>query len=434
LTIEHDRVGTGSEFLGHDGGGDQRNRGDRGCGVSKCVELAIGRDEVADALVRPLVIVDAAPGLEVVLHRGEIIELAQRYRDEGADELVFYVHHGQSRAALCRSAVDLEDRGLLDIPFCVAGGIRSVDTARRVLFAGADKVSINTPALERPQLIAEIAEAYGNQCVVVGIDSMEVLKQDLGIARRYPSLNKEALTKLEAIHKAKEQVLAVELHRAEPVVRQAEHHHVELADRRLAAGLDVQIVFSALVAATTQHAAVELDLVVGVLAVVLDELLDELRMEFREVPNLRLGPSQRPGSGHRARFLQYPGQSQWREAPVFSRRVAERSFETPALRQKIPQIDPNLSISARPRSAQSLFTRISCGVSTRMRVPSKVMSFVWQAAQVMPATGKDSTDWSGPTSAVGAGKGDMAMVSVLAGRQLIWCRTARKRQCRTYPS
>jgi cyclase len=61
---------------------------------------------------------------------------------------------------------------VIDIPFCVAGGIRSVDTARRVLFAGADKVSINTPALERPALIAEIADAYGSQCVVVGIDSV----------------------------------------------------------------------------------------------------------------------------------------------------------------------------------------------------------------------------------------------------------------------
>jgi cyclase len=60
----------------------------------------------------------------------------------------------------------------IDIPFCVAGGIRTLDTARQVLFAGADKVSINTPALERPALISEIADAYGSQCVVVGIDSM----------------------------------------------------------------------------------------------------------------------------------------------------------------------------------------------------------------------------------------------------------------------
>ena len=61
---------------------------------------------------------------------------------------------------------------LLDIPFCVAGGIDSVERARAVLHAGADKVSVNTPALLRPELIGELADAFGNQCVVVGIDSL----------------------------------------------------------------------------------------------------------------------------------------------------------------------------------------------------------------------------------------------------------------------
>jgi cyclase len=60
---------------------------------------------------------------------------------------------------------------VLDIPFCVAGGIDSVDAARRVLNAGADKISVNTPALGRPALVSEMAEAFGSQCVVVGIDS-----------------------------------------------------------------------------------------------------------------------------------------------------------------------------------------------------------------------------------------------------------------------
>ncbi len=103
---------------------------------------------------------------------GDIVELACRYRDEGADELVFY----DIGASPDGRAVDVgwveRVASVIDIPFCVAGGIRSVDTARRVLFAGADKVSINTPALERPALITEIADAYGSQCVVVGIDSM----------------------------------------------------------------------------------------------------------------------------------------------------------------------------------------------------------------------------------------------------------------------
>jgi len=61
---------------------------------------------------------------------------------------------------------------VIDIPFCVAGGIRSVDEARAVLHAGADKVSVNSPALERPELIDELADAFGVQCVVVGVDSL----------------------------------------------------------------------------------------------------------------------------------------------------------------------------------------------------------------------------------------------------------------------
>jgi cyclase len=103
---------------------------------------------------------------------GDIVELACRYRDEGADVLVFY----DIGASPDGRAVDVDwvERvaSVIDIPFCVAGGIRNVETAQRVLFAGADKVSINTPALERPALITEIADAYGSQCVVVGIDSM----------------------------------------------------------------------------------------------------------------------------------------------------------------------------------------------------------------------------------------------------------------------
>jgi len=103
---------------------------------------------------------------------GDIVELAMRYRDAGADELVFYdIAASPERRSVSRDWVERIAR-ILDIPFCVAGGIRSVEDARAVLFAGADKVSINTPALERPQLIAELADAFGVQCVVVGIDSV----------------------------------------------------------------------------------------------------------------------------------------------------------------------------------------------------------------------------------------------------------------------
>ncbi len=103
---------------------------------------------------------------------GDIVELARRYRDEGADELVFYdITASPQGRSVDRDWVRRVSR-TLDIPFCVAGGIRSVADAHAVLNAGADKVSINTPALERPGLIGELAEAFGVQCVVVGIDSL----------------------------------------------------------------------------------------------------------------------------------------------------------------------------------------------------------------------------------------------------------------------
>ena len=103
---------------------------------------------------------------------GDIVELALRYRDEGADELVFYdITASPEGRSVDRGWVERVAR-LIDIPFCVAGGIRSVDDARAVLHAGADKVSVNTPALDRPELVTELADAFGVQCVVVGIDSL----------------------------------------------------------------------------------------------------------------------------------------------------------------------------------------------------------------------------------------------------------------------
>ncbi|GAB3383686.1 imidazole glycerol phosphate synthase subunit HisF [Lysobacter fragariae] len=102
---------------------------------------------------------------------GDIVELAVRYRDSGADELVFYdITASPQGRSVDRSWVE-RVACVIDIPFCVAGGIRSVEDARRVLHAGADKISVNTPALERPALIGELADAFGVQCVVVGIDS-----------------------------------------------------------------------------------------------------------------------------------------------------------------------------------------------------------------------------------------------------------------------
>lgn len=102
---------------------------------------------------------------------GDIVALAKRYRDAGADELVFY-DIGASPDGRSVEPVWVERVArTIDIPICVAGGIADVAAARRVLRAGADKVSVNTPALVRPVLVSELADAFGVQCVVVGIDS-----------------------------------------------------------------------------------------------------------------------------------------------------------------------------------------------------------------------------------------------------------------------
>jgi len=104
---------------------------------------------------------------------GDIIGLAERYRNEGADELVFYdITASPEGRSVDRSWINRVAE-VLDIPFCVAGGIRSLADAEEVLNYGADKISINSPALARPELITELARRFGSQCVVVGIDSRD---------------------------------------------------------------------------------------------------------------------------------------------------------------------------------------------------------------------------------------------------------------------
>ncbi len=102
---------------------------------------------------------------------GDILDLAGRYRDAGADELVFYdISASPEGRSVDRSWIARVAR-LLDIPFCVAGGICSVAQAEAVLAAGAEKISVNSPALARPELIDELSRRFGAQCVVVGVDS-----------------------------------------------------------------------------------------------------------------------------------------------------------------------------------------------------------------------------------------------------------------------
>jgi imidazole glycerol-phosphate synthase subunit HisF len=114
-------------------------------------------------------------GFQFRNHRdlGSIEEHTVFYRDQGADELVFYDITASSENRMVDKNWVTQVSQLLDIPFCVAGGIRSVSDARAVFKAGADKISINSPALERPQLIQELAQEFGSQSIVVGIDSFK---------------------------------------------------------------------------------------------------------------------------------------------------------------------------------------------------------------------------------------------------------------------
>lgn len=107
-------------------------------------------------------------GHEIV---GDIVPLAKRYAEEGADELVFYDITASSDGRVVEKSWISRVAEAIDIPFCVAGGIKSVEDAGRLLAFGADKISVNSPALADPSLIERLAERFGVQCVVVGIDT-----------------------------------------------------------------------------------------------------------------------------------------------------------------------------------------------------------------------------------------------------------------------
>jgi cyclase len=114
-------------------------------------------------------------GIQFRDHRdiGGIVEHALRYRDEGADELVFYDISASAENRSLDPSWVRRIAEVIDIPFAVAGGVRTRDQAAACLDSGADKVSINSPALERPDLIEELARDFGSQCVVLGVDSFE---------------------------------------------------------------------------------------------------------------------------------------------------------------------------------------------------------------------------------------------------------------------
>jgi cyclase len=102
---------------------------------------------------------------------GDPVELARRYSDEGADELVFLdITASSEEREILRGVVEGVARAI-SIPFTVGGGVRNVSDARLVLCSGADKVSVNTAAVENPQVITKLADIFGQQCVVVAVDA-----------------------------------------------------------------------------------------------------------------------------------------------------------------------------------------------------------------------------------------------------------------------
>ncbi|NQZ81009.1 MAG: imidazole glycerol phosphate synthase subunit HisF [Colwellia sp.] len=102
---------------------------------------------------------------------GDIVPLAQKYAEAGADELVFYDITASADDRVVDKSWVSRIAEVIDIPFCVAGGIKSEADAKQILMMGADKISINSPALHDPTLITRLAEVFGQQCIVVGIDS-----------------------------------------------------------------------------------------------------------------------------------------------------------------------------------------------------------------------------------------------------------------------
>jgi cyclase len=129
---------------------------------------------------------------------GDILELAARYRAQGADELVFYdITASPEGRTVDRRWVTRVAR-ILDIPFCVAGGISTLEEAEYVLAAGAEKVSVNSPALADPALIGRLARRFGSQCVVVGVDSLREggayrVRQYTGNASREQAAGRDTL-------------------------------------------------------------------------------------------------------------------------------------------------------------------------------------------------------------------------------------------------
>lgn len=105
---------------------------------------------------------------------GDPVEYAVRYDEQGVDELVFYDITASAEDRPLFLDVVEEVAATISIPFAVGGGIDSLDTMRSVLLAGAEKVSLNSPAVRNPELLGQGAKAFGKQCIVLGVDAKQV--------------------------------------------------------------------------------------------------------------------------------------------------------------------------------------------------------------------------------------------------------------------
>ena len=123
---------------------------------------------------------------------GDIVPLAQKYAAAGADELVFYDITASSDNRVVDKSWVSRIAEVIDIPFCVAGGIKTEQDAKEILMMGADKISVNSPALRDPNLISRLADVFGQQCIVVGIDSF--YDKETGLYQVYQFTGDESRT------------------------------------------------------------------------------------------------------------------------------------------------------------------------------------------------------------------------------------------------
>ena len=125
---------------------------------------------------------------------GSIVDLAKKYADAGADELVFYDITASADGRRVDKSWVAKIAEVINIPFAVAGGIKTEEDAAEILAYGADKISINSPALADPQLITRLSDRFGVQCVVVGIDSYYDAKKNTYFVKQFTGDEKRTIT------------------------------------------------------------------------------------------------------------------------------------------------------------------------------------------------------------------------------------------------